>query len=76
MLPLPRRPPHGITIIVGQPIDCIPASERGVSEADIQRTHEQYFNQLASMFERHKAACGYENMQLVMLDKGTEAPLA
>ena len=75
MLPLPRRPPHGITILVGQPIDCIPSADGKVSEADVQRTHARYFDQLASMFERHKASCGYPHMKLIMIDKGVEAPL-
>jgi len=76
-LPMPNRPKHGLHVIVGQPIDyvceqaesfsdepplCVP------SEADVNRAHTLFYEALHSMFERHKANCGYPDHTLVMLD--------
>ena len=65
-LPMPRRPKHGLTVIVGQPIDVLCDGEPTAEEVD--RVHKAYFDALAGMFERHKAACGYPEHKLVMLD--------
>lgn len=76
MLPMPRRPKHGVTVLVGRPIDCRcekdTPQQGGLcepSDADVDRVHALYFSALEGMFERHKAACGFPNHTLVMLDK-------
>jgi len=38
------------------------------TEEEVDRVHAAYFEALATMFERHKAACGYPDHTLVMLD--------
>eukprot|EP00620_Florenciella_sp_RCC1587_P022580 CAMPEP_0182580800 /NCGR_PEP_ID=MMETSP1324-20130603/48132_1 /TAXON_ID=236786 /ORGANISM="Florenciella sp., Strain RCC1587" /LENGTH=126 /DNA_ID=CAMNT_0024797083 /DNA_START=120 /DNA_END=500 /DNA_ORIENTATION=- len=74
-LPIPKAPPHGVTVVLGKPIDCIPSTADGsVTREDVELFTKRYFDALASIFERHKARCGYPHMELVMLDKGERIP--
>ena len=45
-----------------------------VTSEDVDAFHERYFASISSMFERHKAACGYPQMELVLLEKGDRIP--
>jgi len=69
-LPLPRRPPKGVTVVVGEPVDFPLAGP--VDEAAVAGLHARYFDALAALFERHKAAAGYPDHVLVF-DDGDDA---
>ena len=69
---IPRRCP--ITIIIGKPIKLPkPKSADFVpSQKEVEKVHEQYFNQLRDMFERNKVACGFPRHSLVFDDEITD----
>jgi len=70
-LPIPRRPRHGLTILIGRPIDyeCAQLAEGdSPSDEEVDRAHKLYFDEVRRLFEKHKASCGYPDHQLVFLD--------
>ena len=63
-LPLPRRPPKGVTIVVGRPLDVesfldptLPTDE--AIEDAVDKAHEAYFLSLQDLFHKFKAQAGY-----------------
>ena len=58
-LPLPRKPPHGITVVVGRPIELPLAKDGDIDDDAVRKCHDLYFTALHDLFERHKAAAGY-----------------
>jgi len=74
-LPLPRRPPRGITIVQGAPIDVETFLDRALLDKDpknieqaVEKAHQAYFNQLFYLFEKYKANAGYPNHKLIFID--------
>eukprot|EP01059_Diplonema_ambulator_P033713 TRINITY_DN7189_c0_g1_i2.p1 TRINITY_DN7189_c0_g1~~TRINITY_DN7189_c0_g1_i2.p1 ORF type:complete len:1328 (+),score=420.68 TRINITY_DN7189_c0_g1_i2:1117-5100(+) len=59
-LPIPRR--RKVTLVVGRPIPVKQISHP--TQAQIDAVHLQYYTALQSMFDRHKKACGSENLTL------------
>ena len=65
-LPLPRRPPRGVTTVVGQPLDVEdfldtsihPDDPRNIDNA-VTNAHAAYFDRLNEIFERYKVQAGY-----------------
>ena len=64
----PRR--HGrTTVIVGSPIHPPVLAEPGKpTAAEVEATHEQYFEALSNMFVRYNAQYGDANVKLVIVD--------
>lgn len=67
-LPIPRRTPHGVTIVVGQPL-VVGEAVADPSEAAVGEMHRRYYDQVKEQFDRHKAAAGYPELELVWEDK-------
>lgn len=67
-LPLPRRTPHGVTVVIGKPL-IVAKSEGEPSDEAVEALHRRYFEQLKVQFDRHKAAAGYPEQELVWEDK-------
>ena len=67
-LPLPRKPPKGITVVVGRPIELPLAKDGRVDDDAVRRCHAKYFDALHDLFERHKAAAGYPKHAIVFDD--------
>lgn len=70
-LPLPRRPPRGIRVVVGRPVD-LPV-DGAVDEAAVEAVHGAYFEALRDLFERHKVRAGYGDHELVFFDAPLDA---
>ncbi len=68
LLPMARKPKHGITIVIGEPIRFTPKSSPP-SEEDVSEAHRLFYEHLEDMFERHKAESGYPDHRLVLVDK-------
>lgn len=68
LIPMARKPKHGITIVIGEPIAFKPKCDPP-SEEDVKEAHRLFYQQLEDMFERHKAESGYPSHQLVVVDK-------
>jgi hypothetical protein len=70
--PIPAREP--LTIVVGHPISVEPYLDTldpvtGEPPAElVKRVHTQYYEQLALLFEKHKADAGFENCVLSFSD--------
>jgi 2-acylglycerol O-acyltransferase 2 len=73
-LPLPRRPPRGIRVVVGRPVD-LPV-DGAVDEAAVEAVHRAYFEALRDLFERHKVRAGYGDHELVFFDAPLDAAKA
>jgi len=54
---MPRRCP--IKLIVGQPLPCPEGISSPPTQKEVDEQHQQYFDRLESMFERHKSSCGF-----------------
>ena len=67
-LPLPRKPPKGITVVIGRPIELPLAKDGRVDDDAVRRCHAKYFDALHDLFERHKAAAGYPKHAIVFDD--------
>ena len=63
-------PDAGVTVVVGEPVDF--PLDGPVDEAAVAGLHARYFDALAALFERHKAAAGYPDHVLVF-DDGDDA---
>ena len=70
-LPLPRRPPRGVRVVVGRPVD-LPV-DGAVDEAAVEACHRAYFEALFDLFERHKERAGYGDHELVFFDSALDA---
>ncbi len=64
--PIPRN--SRLALVVGQPVPVPALPEGGLDEHSldqlVDRVHSEYFRQLASLFDRHKKACGFPNLKM------------
>ena len=74
-LPMPRRPKHGITIVIGKPIEAkasTPRRETGFfepTEEDVDRVHKSYFEAVRDLWNRYKVEAGYGQHSLLFTTK-------
>lgn len=66
--------PQPITIAVGRaiPLDCYKhlLDPKGVPPKSlVDQIHKQYYEELTDLFEAHKAEAGFEDMELVLLER-------
>ena len=72
---MPRRPKHGITIVVGEPVPAVATTPRlktgfyEPTEEDVERTHKAYFDALRDLWERYKDEAGYAGHTLLFTRK-------
>eukprot|EP00911_Craspedida_sp_UC1_P002953 UC1_evm1s2153 len=68
-LPFPRRKRKGITVVVGHPLEvCKVAPGSQAHELAVSRLHRRYFEELRSLYNRHKTAAGYPDRRVVITD--------
>mmetsp|Transcript_18202 Transcript_18202/g.55789 ORF Transcript_18202/g.55789 Transcript_18202/m.55789 type:complete len:618 (-) Transcript_18202:148-2001(-) len=71
-LPLPRRPPHGVTVVVGRPLDVeaflLSSGEDPNHDRAVAAAHAAYFARLSDLFDRFKATAGYPDHVLEFQD--------
>eukprot|EP00041_Stephanoeca_diplocostata_P005498 m.62893 g.62893 ORF g.62893 m.62893 type:complete len:532 (-) comp15818_c0_seq2:223-1818(-) len=67
---LPRQ--RALTIVIGEPITAASVAGNATGtlkgEALVEQVHDTYFASLKDLFERHKAACGYGDHQMIFED--------
>jgi hypothetical protein len=54
---MPRRWP--VRLIVGEPVPCPEGISNPPTQTEVDEQHQRYFDQLESMFQRHKVSCGF-----------------
>jgi 2-acylglycerol O-acyltransferase 2 len=64
LLPIPFRTP--LTLALGSPID-VPKMEGPPEPALVDALHAQLLRETRALFERHRAACGYEGSEIEVL---------
>eukprot|EP00039_Didymoeca_costata_P003228 m.66203 g.66203 ORF g.66203 m.66203 type:complete len:444 (-) comp11789_c0_seq2:1115-2446(-) len=68
-LPIPRRPPHGVTVIIGETIKTPKLEGGSVKEKDLNHIHGLYFDAVQRMFDKYKIEAGYPHKRLVWIDE-------
>ena len=63
-LPIPLVPPHGCSIVIGDPLPSRRAKGEKPTDAEIEELHKAYADELRATFEAHKAAAGYPDAVL------------
>ncbi|KAJ8600476.1 hypothetical protein CTAYLR_004472 [Chrysophaeum taylorii] len=58
-LPFPRKPPRGITVVVGRPLDV-------EHYPDADAVHAAYYARLRSLVDKYKSDAGYPHLTLLM----------
>jgi hypothetical protein len=72
-LPIPRRPKHGITLVVGVPVHYKSVPKGGqVSQEEVDAVAALYFQQLSDLFESYKADAGYPQHKLKLVTTTVE----
>lgn len=62
---LPNPAQVKITMVVGKPIE-VPKREQPAAE-EVQKYLDAFREELAALFQRHKAAAGYPDLQLLII---------
>ena len=66
-LPVPLVPPHGVSIVIGDPLPSRRAAGEKPTDAEIDALHKAYADELNAAFDAHKAAAGYPDATLKII---------
>ena len=64
---MPLVPPHGVSIVIGDPLPSRRAAGEKPTDAEIDALHKAYADELNAAFDAHKAAAGYPDATLKII---------
>ena len=64
---MPLVPPHGVSIVIGDPLPSRRAAGEKPTDAEIDALHKAYADELKAAFDEHKAAAGYPDATLKII---------